>query len=838
MSESQHPDTIWNDPRITAYALGELTPQERQQFEAEMAASQALAAAVSETSALTNQLKSHFASETTPPLDAQRRSAILSQSAGSSPSPAKQTSTDRRPWWMRRWVELAVAASLVFIVIALSMPARNAMRVAATKTNSPAGQTVIEDDAQPAIEILAEPAEESLRYQQLPMTSSDDSIADPFAATDGAAMDAATDPASVPFAAKQNESIAGAPERERGLMRSKAVAKPQSEAAPAVDSLSIAAEKPMPDMPAPAAAAAEFSAMPAAPAPVQTPSRRGRMSMEEQMRTEGGYSMGGVAGDMYGGGAVPADDATRPIGAMYDMGGGIAGAENMGMGMDGFGMGPMQPDHPFGEAIDEGRGPGIAGDRFDVITDNAFQRVSEHPLSTFSIDVDTASYSKVRMFLNQSGTLPRPDAVRIEEMINYFDYSYQPPAADSEHPLVARAEVVSCPWNESHRLARIAIKGKTLTSDQRPACNLVFLIDSSGSMNAANKLPLVQEGMKLLLSKLGPKDRVAIVVYAGSAGLVLESTAASDGAKIRRALTQLSAGGSTNGGAGITLAYQTARDHFIKDGVNRVILCTDGDFNVGTTGTDSLVRMVEDESKGGVFLTVLGFGMGNHNDSMLEQISGKGNGTYAYIDTINEARKVLVDQTDSTLVTIAKDVKLQLEFNPARVSSYRLIGYENRVLVKEDFNDDLKDAGEIGAGHTVTALYEIVPVGTEVDAIAPPVDELRYQTKVTLTEAADSNEVLTVKMRYKAPDGDTSKLVEFPVSDTGKSFEEADVDVRFAAAVAGFGMKLRSSPYAGKWSYSDVEKTAEAALGDDRFGLRAEFLELVRQAAMLTAEER
>jgi len=439
--------------------------------------------------------------------------------------------------------------------------------------------------------------------------------------------------------------------------------------------------------------------------------------------------------------------------------------------------------------------------------------------------------------LTRSNQLPRPDAVRIEEMVNYFDYAYEPPSADSEHPLVARAEIVSCPWNDAHRLARIALKGKTLASGERPACNLVFLIDTSGSMDAPNRLPLVQEGLKLLLSKLGPRDRVAIVVYAGSAGLVLESTPASDDAKIRRALTQLAAGGSTNGGAGISLAYQTARDNFIKDGVNRVILCTDGDFNVGTTGTDSLVRMVENESKGGVFLTVLGFGMGNHNDAMLEQISGKGNGTYAYIDTINEARRVLVDQTDSTLVTIAKDVKLQVEFNPARVSAYRLIGYENRVLAKEDFNDDQKDAGEIGAGHTVTALYEIVPAGIQADAIAPPVDELKYQKEVSLTEAAESEEVLTIKMRYKAPDGDTSKLVEFPVSDEGKAFDQADLDVRFAAAVAGFGMKLRNSPYAGKWTYSDVEKTAEAALGDDPLGLRAEMIELVRKAAAISGNE-
>jgi Ca-activated chloride channel family protein len=496
----------------------------------------------------------------------------------------------------------------------------------------------------------------------------------------------------------------------------------------------------------------------------------------------------------------------------------------------------MDGEAPFGEAVDEGRGPGLPGDKFEPITDNPFLRVGEQPMSTFSVDVDTASYSKVRDYLVRAHELPRPDAVRIEEMINYFDYGYAPPEAGAEHPFAARVEIVTCPWNVDHRLARIALQGKRLQAEQRPPCNLVFLIDTSGSMDAPNKLPLVQEGMQLLLSKLDRDDRVAIVTYAGSAGLVLDATPGDESAKIRRALTELAAGGSTNGGAGITLAYQTARDHFIAGGANRVILCTDGDFNVGTTGTDELVRIVEREAKGGVFLTVLGFGMGNHNDAMLEQVSGRGNGNYAFIDTDKEARKVLVQQADATLVTIAKDVKLQIEFNPNRVAAYRLIGYENRVLAKEDFNDDKKDAGEIGAGHSVTALYEIVPAGKEVDAIAPPVDELKYQSVGKPNDAAASDETMTLKLRYKAPDGDTSRLVEFPVTDTGKGFDDADIHVRFAAAVAGFGMKLRSSPYAGKWTLADVRKTAAAAIGDDPHGLRAEFVELVQAAATLRNE--
>ena len=479
----------------------------------------------------------------------------------------------------------------------------------------------------------------------------------------------------------------------------------------------------------------------------------------------------------------------------------------------------------------------MAGDRFDPITDNAFRRVSEHPLSTFSVDVDTASYSKVRDFLLRSDQLPRPDAVRIEELVNYFDYGYQAPDASSEHPFDATVEMTSCPWNESHRLARIAIQGQRLDPAERPRANLVFLIDSSGSMNAPNRLPLVQHGMKLLLEQLDERDRVAIVVYAGSAGMVLDSTPVSDAARIRRALTELAAGGSTNGGAGITLAYQTARDHFIPGGVNRVILCTDGDFNVGTTGTDELVRTVEREAKGGVFLSVLGFGMGNHNDAMLEQISGRGDGNYFFIDDEREARKVLVEQVVGTLVTIAKDVKLQIEFNPRHVGAYRLIGYENRVLAKEDFNDDQKDAGEIGAGHSVTAFYELVPAGRLPDAVAPAVDDLRYQTRPEPTKPSVEGEWMTLKLRYKRPAEGISRLIEIPVHDRHIPFQQAESSFRFAAAVAGFGMQLRRSPYAGTWTLPEVRSVAAQATANDPQGRRAEFLQLIDRALRLTTQE-
>ena len=530
-----------------------------------------------------------------------------------------------------------------------------------------------------------------------------------------------------------------------------------------------------------------------------------------------------------------------------------------GMGGGGMGMGGMAAPGQQGEMMGNdfffesqvrsrqervGR-ERTSGDRFDKITDNAFKKVADEPLSTFSVDVDTASYSKMRDYVLRAGRLPPRDAVRIEEMINYFKYADAPPTDDAEHPFAARVNVTSCPWNDKHRLARIAIKGKAMEADERPACNLVFLIDTSGSMQAANKLPLVIDGLKKLTRQLGEDDRVAIVVYASSTGLVLGSTPATKQQKIRKALKQLSAGGSTNGGAGISLAYQTARDHFIDGGVNRVILCTDGDFNVGTTNTDQLVTMVENEAKGNVFLSVLGFGMGNHNDAMLEQISGKGNGNYAFIDTKREAKKVLVEQLSGTLVTIAKDVKLQIEFNPSKVAAYRLIGYENRMLAKEDFNDDKKDAGEIGAGHSVTALYELVPAGVESSAIKPPVDDLKYQKSDPVKEVAErpsddaaSNETMTVKLRYKQPEGDTSTKVEFPVVDENAQFNEASIDHQFTAAVAGFGMQLRNSEYAGSWTMKDALQIAESSKGDDMDGLRGEFIEIVKEGDKAQAGNR
>jgi len=463
--------------------------------------------------------------------------------------------------------------------------------------------------------------------------------------------------------------------------------------------------------------------------------------------------------------------------------------------------------------------------------DNPFLAVAQNPLSTFSADVDTASYANVRRFLAQGQRPPR-DAVRIEELVNYFPYRYAPPA--DGRPFAASMEVAGAPWAPEHRLVRIGLKGREVSDAARPRANLVFLLDVSGSMNEPNKLPLVKESLKMLTGKLRPDDHVAIVVYAGASGLALPSTSAVEKAKILEAIDELTPGGSTNGAAGIQLAYDIAKANFVSGGVNRVILATDGDFNVGTTSEGDLTRLIEEKAKSGVFLTVLGFGMGNYKDDTLEKLADKGNGNYAYIDTAAEARKALVEQAGGMLVTIAKDVKLQVEFNPAQVQAYRLIGYENRLLRKEDFNNDKIDAGEIGAGHAVTALYEIVPAGAAMPETAPgSVDALKYQrveTPSAKLQAPNSGELLTLKVRYKEPAGDVSTKLEFPLRDEGKSFADASADFKFAASVAAFGMILRDSPYKGAATLPDVEHWAQAGLEQDAGGYRSEFLLLVKRA--------
>jgi len=468
------------------------------------------------------------------------------------------------------------------------------------------------------------------------------------------------------------------------------------------------------------------------------------------------------------------------------------------------------------------------------IDSNPVHLTREDPVSTFSIDVDTASYSNVRRILNM-GHLPPDDAVRVEELINYFSYDYPVPRGN-DVPFTVNTEIAPAPWNQEALLLRIGIKGYESKPADRPAANLVFLIDVSGSMQAPDKLPLLKNAFRLLTSTLTGKDSVAMVVYAGGTGLVLDATPGDRKVEILGALDRLEAGGSTNGGAGIQLAYQVAREHFVEGGINRVLLATDGDFNVGTVNHEALIDLVEDNREQGVALTTLGFGQGNYNDHLLEQLADKGNGNSAYIDTLNEARKVLVEQLASTLQTIARDVKIQIEFNPARVAEYRLIGYENRLLRREDFNNDRIDAGEIGAGHTVTALYELKPVGSASRLIDP----LRYGSGPgQASGAASSAELAFLRLRYKSPEGGASRLIETPVADDDvrKSVDTSD-DFRFAAAVAAFGQILRGSEYLGDFDLEAAARLARDSRGEDFGGYRGEFLSLVGLAQALQPADR
>jgi Ca-activated chloride channel family protein len=472
--------------------------------------------------------------------------------------------------------------------------------------------------------------------------------------------------------------------------------------------------------------------------------------------------------------------------------------------------------------------PDYNTENYSLVRENEFLAAKENPLSTFSIDVDAASYSNSRRYLT-SGSLPPADAVRIEEFINYFDYQYAQP--QGEHPFSFNTEISSCPWNAKHCLVHIGMQGKRIPFEQIAPMNLVFLIDVSGSMSDANKLPLLKKSFTLLTSKLRAEDHVAIVVYAGAAGVVLPSTAGSEKSKIIAALDNLEAGGSTAGGEGIILAYKIANQNLIKGGLNRVIIATDGDFNIGASSDAEMTRLIEERRNDGIYITSLGFGMGNYKDSRMESIADNGNGNYFYIDNIDEARKVLVTQLDGTLYTIAKDVKLQIEFNPAKVKAYRLVGYENRMLKKEDFNNDKKDAGELGAGHTVTALYEIIPAGSE--ETTESVDPLRYSQPIA-TKNVGTEEIMTLKFRYKKPADTTSKLIVTVVKDENLAIGNTSDNFRFSASVASFGMILRNSKFKGATTYDDIVTMANQAKGKDEEGYRAEFIKLVKNASMLS----
>ncbi len=518
----------------------------------------------------------------------------------------------------------------------------------------------------------------------------------------------------------------------------------------------------------------------------------------------------------------PGDDSST---ASYH-GDRVAASEARAMAKSATAGSARRADQP---TADLGVVPGMNRESYNHTPDNPFHAVGDTPLSTFSIDVDTASYSNVRRMLN-SGQRPPADAVRIEELINYFSYDYPQPEGDE--PFAVISEVGPAPWNSHNQLVHIGLQGRELAPSEIPGRNLVFLLDVSGSMGQANKLPLLKDAFKLLVEQLNDRDRVSIVVYAGASGVVLEPTSGNNHLAIGLALERLEAGGSTNGAAGIELAYQLAEKAFIPNGINRVILATDGDFNVGPSSQGEMVRLLEEKRDKGIFLTILGFGMYNLNDATMEQMADHGNGNYAYIDTLNEARKVLVNEVTSTLVTIAKDTKLQVEFNPENVAAYRLIGYENRLLADKDFADDTKDAGDLGAGHSVTAIYEIVPVGAPSAHVlgATKVAPLKYRTQPDTNRAALSDELVTVKLRYKEPEGTKSKLLSEVIRTSTRTLSETSTAFRFSAAVAGYGMLLRGSKHARGASWDLIAELAKGSKGSDRFGYRAEFLKLIDKA--------
>lgn len=469
-------------------------------------------------------------------------------------------------------------------------------------------------------------------------------------------------------------------------------------------------------------------------------------------------------------------------------------------------------------------------ENYASLEENAIKSVSEDPVSTFSVDVDTGSYTNVRRMLN-NGHLPNPDAVRVEEFINYFDYSYDVPKR-TDDPFTVSTELSTTPWNENSKLLKIGLKAYEVDASERPAANLVFLMDVSGSMNSANKLPLLKKSFRMLTKHLNENDSVSIVVYAGASGVVLKPTSGDNQRAILSSLSRLQAGGSTNGAAGIQLAYQMAEEAFIDEGINRIILATDGDFNVGTSNVDALKRLIEDKRESGISLTTLGFGSGNYNDNLMEQIADVGNGNNAYIDSVKEAEKVLVTEMSSTLLTVAKDVKIQIEFNPDQVSEYRLIGYENRALKREDFNNDKVDAGEIGAGHTVTALYEIFPA----DSKQRLVDPLRY-SKDQSSRSGKSNELAYVKLRFKHPQADKSELRSFVVNKRDEMrFSRTSHDFKFAASVSAFAQKLKRSKYLNDFGFDNIYELAEDGLGKDKHGYRDEFISLVDVASEMMGD--
>jgi len=773
-----------DDPRLTAYALGELEGDEAAQVEAAIAADPALQAAVADIRATAGQLAAALEAEPLPAAPAPR--AVYHT--------VRPARVFRLPYFAL--AGLAAAACLTLIIAVRVWPTREAE--AKQQALALADQGAARKAAAPAAATAPAPAGSPIELQF-------------------GKEEAGKTPAPAGFTADRMEHLATVvPNPPPG---EKVAA--DASMAPEIVGRSSSGGTPTGEVRVARQAEAKDETIQLSPFEVRAKAGEGHAAQPT------------LAGSRTKMTPALAMDANAPAAATYGRStGGAASADTA--SADAFGASrsipwaaPADWESPPPPAVAR---PAFNTEAYDFVGDNDFLAAAQNPLSTFAVDVDTASYSNVRRFLN-AGQRPPRDAVRIEELVNYFTYHYAPPSGPA--PFAASLEVAAAPWTPAHRLVRIGLKARELSAAARPAANLVFLIDVSGSMGAPNKLPLVKEALRLLVDQLQPEDRVAIVTYAGTSGLALPSTPARHRQELLDALDALRAGGRTNGAMGIQLAYDVARANFLPGGINRVILATDGDFNVGVTDRGDLVRLIEEKAKSGVFLTALGFGMGNYKDATLEQLADHGNGTYAYVDSTREARRVLVEQVNGTLATVARDVKVQVEFNPAKVQAYRLIGYEDRLLQKEDFNNDRIDAGDVGAGHTVTALYEVIPVGVEWKP-AGTVDALKYQAPVAGSQKPEASEtsdqLLTVKIRYQAPEGGASRLLEFPLADRGTAFADASADFKFAAAVAGFGMVLRDSAHKGTETLADVARWAAAGIDSDAGGDRTEFVSLVKRA--------
>ncbi len=842
-----------DSPELTAYALGELNPAERAQVEAALHESPELRAEVMALQHTVGRLADEFAAEPSVALSVEQRAAIVGQAASlpaadpvgaevtrlTSPAEDRDSSCRLLPTeggptlWQRllAWRQQLIWAAVGACAVALSFSFWPRQRDALTEFNQLRYQTLpaVSDPPPPERVGPGAPAgpsnRDSKRAEELEAVVVSKPLPDParpLKAPSPAASPVVIQPAPVSPTSAARKTVAApaggaaepklaqryglAPRGAQGL--DTAIA--ESKAAPMT-------EAPQPQMPMDPILGRRYGLAPrressATPAPADL----GRSKV---------------------GAAAPRADAlgrerarslvkSAPASAVPNFAGGtVISDELMPEAMESryLRYRPIAPIYPQ---------PG--GEGYEAFADNDFKSVASVPLSTFSLDVDTASYANTRRFLRE-GSLPPRAAVRLEELINYFHYDYPQPRG--EHPFLASIELAESPWKEGHKLVRLGLQAKAVDRRERPAANLVFLVDVSGSMEPENKLPLVKRSLRLLLDKLTERDRVGIVTYAGESRVAAEPTgvSAAGKAKLLSVIEGLRAGSGTHGSAGIQMAYAMATNQFNRENVNRVILCTDGDFNVGITDRGELLSFITERAKSGVFLSVLGYGMGNYKDGTMELLADKGNGNYAYVDSFTEARKVLSEQLEGTLVTVAKDVKVQVEFNPARVKSYRLLGYENRALKDRDFNDDTKDAGEVGAGHQITVLYEIEPAVPNLAGVDP----LRYAGKPADDEvkarlkSGHGDELLNLKLRYKAPDGETSKLIETPVKDGDREFTQASSDFKFATAVAGYGMLLRQSPHKAELTWEKVSRLAEQGLGEDKEGYRAEFVDLVRRAQQL-----